>query len=908
QVLNESLKISFQDLIARYRIRKACQLLRDEEHEKLKVESIAAMVGYNSKSSFNSAFKRRTGVTPTEYRESKSVRSYGETLLSERERPSDEVRKFSLNHVFTKMNQTMILISFRNLRKHKLHSSLNILGLAIGLAACFTIAAYVHYEWSYDNHHPNSENIYRIALNRIYPDYNKEWAITAPILGSTLTERLPEVQHYTRLSWDNFMFGREGEILKEQRITVVDSGFFQIFDATILNGKVTNDFFKKNDGIILTETAARKYFGNENPVGKLFNLQLPKGGKRLVSVAAVISDPRPNSHFSYEVLGTLEMLQFPDFVMNMWGMWAAYTYIKVHPDTKPEILASRINDLTNEYMALGNDDFEAWLDAGNLYQYFLQPLTGIHLNSHLAEEFEANSSEVFVYFFALVGVFILMMAIVNFVNMATARASYRTLEVGIRKSVGASRWDLMIQFLMESIMISLIALLVALPITQLFLPYFNEIVGKSISLALFYSPFGIFILMVTPIVLGILSGFYPALYLSNFGPAAVFQKLIVKRGRESVRHLLVIGQFIIAVVLMASTITVFHQMHYMTTKPLGFDKDQLIKVDRLPFIGDKIDLFKQQAIKVPGVHGVSTSSFPLDEIREGSTIRPKDNPDGWVNTTTLCVDENYLPTTGIQLVAGRNFRPDEVEMTEGIEKIILNVAAAKALGWTPEEAVDQLVYVDEQQNRLVIGVAEDFNFSSLHKAVEPFQMTGWKFAIPARSATIRLDPRKTKESLAALESLWSEHSPEQEFEYEFVDESMAQYYQAERLTSKLFVIFSGLGIVICCLGLFGLMGYVVEQRSKEVGIRKVMGARIRQIILLLSKDYMRLVIVSSVIAIPIAWWGLNEWLDNFAYRVDNTVWIYLIAGILVTIISWVTVAFYAYQAAKTNPVNSLRSE
>lgn len=909
QVLNESLHISFQDLIAQYRIRRACHILRDEQYEQVKIESVAAMVGYNSKSSFNAAFKRRTNQTPTEYREARSVRSYGETLLSDRKRSSNEKRRLSLNHVFNlKLNKDMIRFSLRNLRKNKLHAALNIIGLAVGLAACLAIASYVHYELSYDTHHPEADNIYRIGLDRVYPESSKEWAITAPILAPTITEKLPEVQYYTRLAWDDMMLGRTGELMQEHRLTAIDSGFFDVFGTTVIRGQVTSEFFKKNDGIILTNSAARKFFGTDDPVGKFFKIQLPNDEKRLVSVAAVIADPPPNSHFSYEVLGTLEMLKFPDFVMNIWGTWAVWSYIKVYPDTDPEVLAGKINDISNENIALGSDDFAAWVDAGNSYTYFLQPLLDIHLNSNLAEEFEANSSEVFVYFFGLVGMFILLMAIVNFVNLATARASYRTLEVGIRKSVGASRRDLMIQFLLESTIISSIALLISLPITQISLPFFNQVIGKSITLDLFLSPSGLTFLLMVPIVLGLLSGFYPALYLSNFGPAAIFQKLIVKRGRERLRHVLVIGQFMIAIILMAGTITVFRQMSYLSNKPLGFDKEQLIKVDRLPFTGEAVDLFKERVRSVQGVLQVSTSSFPFDEVREGSTIRREVNPDGWVNTSTLSVDEHYLSTTGIQLIAGRNFRSDEVERTEGVEKIILNRAAVKALGWEPEEAVDQRVFLSDQDDRLVIGVVEDFNFGSLHRPVQPFQLSGWKFIMPSRSATIRLDPRELSETLASLGKLWADLAPDQVFEYEFADQTMAQYYEGERLTGKLFIIFSGLGIFICCLGLFGLMGYVVEQRSKEVGIRKVLGARSRSIVLLLSKDYIRLVLISSLIAIPIAWWGLDLWLDSFAFRVDNSLWIFLIAGALVTIISWLTVALYAYQAAKANPVESLKSE
>ena len=808
----------------------------------------------------------------------------------------------------------MIRISLRNLRKNRLHSFLNIMGLAVGLSAFLTIASYVYYEFSYDKHYPDAEHIYRIALNRIYPDYNKEWAVTAPVLSPTITEKLPEVTDYTRFIWDEYMFGKTGQRLEKQRISSIDSGFFKVFQPEIISGSISNDFFKENDGLIFTQSAAKKYFGNENPLGALFTIQLPDADKKKsLIVKAVIADPPSNAHFSYEILSSLEILTFPEWIMQSWGTWAVYSYIRVHPEADIVELTKKINEISLENQSAGDDAFENWLEAGNLYDYFLQPVMDIHLHSNLTEEFEANSSETFVYFFALVGLFILSMAVVNFVNLATARASYRTLEVGIRKAVGASRPDLILQFLIEATFICFVAMLIAIPMTHLFMPYFNQTVGKAISLAVLYTPVGLMCLVAIPLLLGILSGFYPALYLSNFGPAAVFQKLIVKRNKESLRHILVIGQLFIAVVLISGTITVFRQMHYLVNKPLGFDKEQLVKIDTLPFEKDKIQVFRQEALKIDGVQNVSICTFPLDNIRSGSSIHVKEKPEGWVNMTHYDVDENYLETLGIQLIAGRGLTAEDGSTNEESNlKIVLNNAAVKALGWTPEEAIDQPVSYSEDasQSWIVVGVVEDFNFTSLHRPVNPFILSHENTFkdIPFRSANIRLQPGKMRESLAELEALWAEMAPDQIFDYDFVDQSMAQYYEAERLTSKLFTLFSILGIFICCLGLFGLMGYVVEQRSKEVGIRKVLGARILHIILLLSKDYIRLVLISSVIAIPIAWWGLNKWLEGFAYHIDTSVWMFLLAGMLVTLVTWATVAFYSFQAATANPVKSLRSE
>ncbi|MBR07230.1 MAG: hypothetical protein CMP48_06040 [Rickettsiales bacterium] len=800
-----------------------------------------------------------------------------------------------------------LLASWRNLLKHRLHTILNIAGLAIGLAACLIIVSYVHYELSYDKHHPNSENIYRIALNRIYPNQEKTWAAIAPIVAPTITEILPEVENYTRFYPEKLMFAPEGQKMQEESITVVDSGFFDLFKTPVLHGQVTNDFFKRKDGLILTQSAAKKFFKNENAIGRVFQMILGEQKQSFV-VEAVIADPLATSHFSYEVICSMEAIHPPDWIMKSWGTWAMYGYIKVHEETDIVELTNKINKISEQHQSIGDDGYQEWLNAGNYYRYFLQPLTSIHLYSNLKGEFEANSSELFVYFFAIVGVFILLMAIVNFVNLATARASQRTREVGIRKTVGASRNDLIKQYLMESTLLSLVALLIALPITQLFIPYFNQIIGKSISLDVFSEPIYLALLSLTPILLGLLAGFYPALYLSHFRPSAIFQKVLLVHGKQRLRHALVVGQLCIAVILLAGTTTVYRQMHFISNKPLGFDKEQVISVSKLPFNDEKIMTFANRAIELPGVNNVSISSFPIDGIRTGMAVRNMEQEENWVNMNSLNVDEKFIPTMGFELLSGRNFRLNEVDKeSENPSKVILNATGAKYMGWTPDEAVNKVI-LDGEFSMTIIGVVEDFQIEPLYQPVGPFILASSGFPPQVRAAAIRLDPRNMSQAIASLDGLWSKFAPDQLFEFNYLDESMAQYYEAEKLTGQLFVLFSGLAIFVCCLGLFGLMGFVVERRAKEVGVRKVMGASINHIVLLLSKDYIKLVLISSVIALPIAWWGLNEWLESFAYRIDNSVWLLLLSGVLVMIISWVTVAYYAYKAAVDNPIKALRSE
>ncbi|MEM9897286.1 MAG: FtsX-like permease family protein, partial [Bacteroidota bacterium] len=444
-------------------------------------------------------------------------------------------------------------------------------------------------------------------------------------------------------------------------------------------------------------------------------------------------------------------------------------------------------------------------------------------------------------------------------------------------------------------------------------PHYNQLLDKSINLNFLISPLSIVVLLLAVLLLGVIAGFYPAFYLTNFRPVSALQKLMTHRSKESLRHFLVVGQLLIAVVLIASTITVFRQMNYLMNKPLGFEKDQLIKIDQLPVENERIDAFQQEIEKIDGVLGVAISSFPMDNIRSGASIRTMDNAQGWVNMTHYDVDENYVSTLGMTLLSGRNLtRADGMEKDTTRLNIVLNRAGAASLGWSPEEAINKRVAFSEDANAswMIVGIVEDFNFTSLHDPVDEFILSHEALftEFPMRSATIRFDPRKMQSSLEELGEIWASFAPDRAFDFDFVDQSMAQYYESEKLTSKMFVLFSGLSLFICCLGLFGLMGYVVEQRAKEVGIRKVMGAKVSSIIMLLSKDYIRLVLISSLIAIPIAWWGLNQWLDEFAYRLDNSLWVFLLAGLAVTIVSWVTVAFYAYQAAKANPVTSLRTE
>ncbi|MEQ8244632.1 FtsX-like permease family protein [Fulvivirga sp.] len=800
-----------------------------------------------------------------------------------------------------------LLVAWRNILKHQLHSILNIIGLGVGLAACFIIAIYVNFELSYDKHHPQSENLYRIALNRVYPQNEVNWAIIPVPVAPTITEVLPEVENYTHVTMEDLPFGRSGTKLRDQEITTVDSGFFDIFHAPVIKGSLTNDFFKRKDGVILTQRAAKKYFDSENPIGQSMSFKIEEGTKELI-VEAVIEDPLPSMHFSYEVITSVESLSIPPFIAENWGYWGFLSYIKVYPDVDISTLEEKITKISEEHQSEGNNDYNDWLDAGNRYNYFLQPVPSIHLESNLMAEYEANSSKDLVYFFALIAVLILVIAIVNFVNLATAKASHRTLEVGIRKAVGAQRQELVIQFLMESTLISFIAMAVALPITQITLPFVEAITGKALSLSIMVSPLGILVVIGLPIILGLLSGFYPALYLSHFRPAVVFQKNAVRRGRYSFRRLLVIGQFVIAVLLIAGTATVYRQVHFLSNTSLGFDKNQLISIDRISLPEEKIESFAQQARELPGVEGVAISSYPIDAIHEGNVLRHPDQPEGWINATMQNVDEQYIPTMGMQLIAGRNFLATEVnQKNEGPENVILNATTVKALGWYPNEAVGQTI-VQEGANKTIIGVVEDFNYEPLHNEVAPLELRCTYYERPVRAANIRISANRTPEALAGLENLWNDYAKDKIFAFEYIDEVMAEDYDDERLTGKLFIAFSGLAILICCLGLFGLMAFMAERRAKEVGVRKVMGARMSQIIMLLSTDFMRLVLISSIIAIPIAWYGLDQWLEGFAYRVENSFWILMLSGAIATIISMVTVVYYAYRSASVNPTNLLKED
>lgn len=800
-----------------------------------------------------------------------------------------------------------ILVAWRNILKHQLHSILNIIGLGVGLAACFIIAIYVNFELSYDKHHPNSENTYRIALNRVYPQNEVNWAVIPVPVAPTIAELLPEVENYTRLTMEEIPFGRSGTKLRDQEITSVDSGFFDIFHAPVIKGSITDDFFKRKDGLILTQHAAKKYFEGEDPIGQLMSVNLEGETKEYV-VEAVIEDPLPSMHFTYEVITSIESLSIPPFFAENWGYWGFYSYIKVHPETDVATLEEKITKISEEHQSEGDSDFKNWLDAGNHYNYFLQPVSSIHLESNLMAEYEANSSRDLVYFFALIAVLILVIAIVNFVNLATAKASHRTMEVGIRKAVGAYRMQLVFQFLMEATLISFIAMAVALPLTQVALPFVQAITGKALSLSVVFTPWAILVILGLPIVLGILAGFYPAIYLSHFRPVVVFQKNATRAGRYSLRRLLVVAQFIIAVLLIAGTATVYRQVHFLSNTSLGFDKDQIISIDRLPFPEEKIESFAQRTRELPGVEAVAISSFPIDAIQEGNVLRHPDQAEGWINATMLNVDEQYIPTMGIQLIAGRNFMATEVnQQNEGPENVILNATTVKSMGWYPNEAVGQTI-VQEGANKIIIGVVEDFNYESLHNKVAPLELRCTYYERPVRAANIRISANKTPEALAGLENLWNDYAPDKIFTFEYLDEVMAEDYASERLTGQLFIAFAGLAILICCLGLFGLMAFMAERRAKEVGVRKVMGARVSQIILLLSTDFMRLVLISSIIAIPFAWWGLDYWLEGFAYRVDNSIWVLFLSGMAATLVSMITVIYYAYRSASVNPANLLRED
>ncbi len=797
--------------------------------------------------------------------------------------------------------------------RHKDFSFLNIAGLALGFTACFLIALFIWDEYQFDNFIPEGDRVFRIYNQHTNNQGTEDVTVTSPAIATTLKTNFPEVEQTARIFMNsdskNLFEVGEKKIYQEGGM-YVDSTFLKVFPIELKYGTL-NGALDQPASIIISEEIATRFFGDDNPVGKEIIMD-----KTPLTIKGVF-EKNPKFHLQFESLLPLSLHEISEDRLQSWGWEQFYNYVKIKEGADAKALEAKFQLLAEQKIR------ELELEEGSepsVNIMVFQPLKDIHLNSSGFVYDNAKRGNItYVKALKFVGIFILLIACFNFINLATAKSLQRAKEVGVRKSIGASRRQLIFQFLGENILLTIISIILSLSLTAFLLPWLNDFTGKAIDYTVLVDPFVLLLFFCLTLIVGTLAGLYPAIVLSNYKPVKVLKGPAVSDQQPEkipfLRHGLVVLQFSMSVLLIISAIVVFNQVNYLHNKDLGFSKDQIMF---FPMRGEKMfsnpAAFKDQLEQIPGVSSVSIGyGFPGDAVAAHGVKVQENGQLVKKPATQLMIDYDYIETLELEMVAGRPFSK---EMGTDREKAyIINETAVKNFGFgTPEEAIGKEITWNVWNNinpdslkvGPVVGVVKDFNYKSLYEVVESavlqiFPNVAWKVAV--KMETAQLDG-----SLAQVESVWNTFSPEYPLEYKFLDENFEQMYQSEDKLKTLLGIFTGLAIFVGCLGLFGLAAFSAERRKREIGIRKVLGASVENIVLLLSKDFVKLVLLALLIASPIAWYYMNGWLQDFAYRINIGWYIFLIAGVTVVSIALLTVGFHAIKAATSNPVKSMRTE
>lgn len=808
------------------------------------------------------------------------------------------------------MLKNYMKIAFRNLWRNKGFSLINILGLAIGIATCLIIMLFVSNELSYDRYNTKARRIVRVSfLVDIQGEKMKESTVMPPV-AQTLKTDYPEVEEATRIrDYGTPKLSSGNKSFRDDAFAFVDSNFFSVFTLPFVQGNERTALIEPNT-VVITRAVARKYFGNEDAMGKVINF---KDGENAACIVTGIIDEVPvNSHFHFDLFGSMASL--PESKEPTWMKSNFYTYLVLQHKYDYKKLEAKLPTLVEKYIGPQMPDamgmtLAQFRGKGNALTFHLQPLTDIHLHSDFANDLSKPGDIRYVYIFSAIALFMLLIACINFMNLSTAAASKRAREVGIRKVLGSRKSELIRQFLLETIVITTIALLLALIFINLALPVFNNLASKNLSIHIADHPNMIPVLFLFISVVGIMAGSYPAFYLSSFKPAAVLKSRFINGGKSIwLRSSLVVFQFFISILLIVCTMVVYNQLFYIQHKKIGYDKNNVLVIQDTWSLNKNQDIFRQLVQKDSRVISVSSSGYvPAGNSYHNNFFgSPGENPTQMIKTLRYEVDENYISTLGMHLLKGRNFSK---QFGADSNNVILNEAAVRAFGWQ-HGALGKYFSRSTKEGRndiyTVIGVVKDFNFKSLHENITPLAM----FFYPNKGTLIlKLRPDTDIPGfIAMLKKHWIELGAEDPFSFSFLDDRFNNTYEAEQKMGLILGIFAGLTIFVACLGLFGLAKFTAAQRTKEIGIRKVLGASVAQVTGMLSKEFLVLVLVACVIAFPVAWWVMNKWLQDFAYRISISWWIFALAGVTIILIALFTVSFQAIKAALANPVTSLRTE
>jgi putative ABC transport system permease protein len=800
------------------------------------------------------------------------------------------------------MFKNYLKIAWRNIVHQKMHSLINIFGLTIGIACCIVIMLWVQNEINFDRFHKDYGQIFRIYNNLTINGRTQSSPRSSMPLGTSLKERFPEVEEMTRLQKFPLSMVKYAEKeFREENIYFAEKSFFDIFSFSLRQGNPATVLDTANT-VVISEKISRKYFGTSDPLGKILKF----GDGRSFSITGVVSEAPANSHLSFDFLCALETLRVernPE--IDMWGAIAYSTYIKLSKGTDVKAFENKMAGLTQE-------KFGKRFPPGMSLIFYLQPLKSIHLYSNFEMD-DSNTGDInYVYLFSGIALFILIIAIVNYINLATARYAGRALEVGLSKTLGASRGALIKQFLSETILIAFFTGFLAWIFSGTGLNLLSSITGQVFGTGLLIQPWFLLALLFFTIIVGLISGSYPALFLSSFDPVATLKgKIKSGAASASFRKILVVGQFAIAIALIVGTLTIFKQMCFVRNKHLGFNKEQVLVVSYPKNTTGTIETARNEMASIPGVVSSGISSDVPGKSLRMINVRPEGSSDGQQQLMQwLDADANYLTTLGIEIRQGRNF--SRGMGADAAESILINEAAVDRLGWenpigktikTPSMGPDgkpvELV-------KKVIGVVNDFHTTSLHKKIEPLFITNKRdnFSLLA----VKISSADILGTMEHIKRKWSELFPGAVFDFYFLDESFNRQYENEERLNKIFTSFAILAIFISCLGLFGLAAYMTEKRTKEIGIRKVLGASIFRIVFLLSNEFSKWVLIANIIAWPLAYYFMNRWLQTFAYRTTIGFGIFFFSGLVALVIALLTVGYQSIRAARCNPIDSLRYE
>lgn len=808
------------------------------------------------------------------------------------------------------MFKTYLITAYRNMLRKPGFTFINITGLAIGMAACILILMYIMDELSYDKFHEKSHRIYRVTTHGIFGPNEFHSTYTAAPLAAAMLNDFHEVENITRLMLRPQRSVRidDERTFIEDLFFYADSTFFDIFSFVLLKGD-PKTVLAEPGRIVLTESAAKRYFGDEDPIGKV----IIEDNRYQYMVTGIVQDPPDHSHFKFNVLASFTTL--PWHANPSWFNQSAQTYILLREDAdvselKPKLnpfLYRHIGDQLQQFIGITLDEFAA---SGQYYGYDLQSIERIHLHSNLDGEYEANGSITYVYLFSLIAIFILIIACINFMNLSTARSTGRAKEVGVRKVLGSHRGDLIKQFLSESILYSLIAMAIALLLIEISLPFFNQIALKQLQINFFSEGYFMLAIPVIIVITGLLAGSYPAFYLSAYQPLQVIKgQLFRGMSKSRFRSLLVLFQYSVSIVLLSSTFIIYKQLEFVQTKNPGYEKDQVVVIKRVNGLGNSMPAFKHSILQNPDILSASYSiDLPGDDFSTNSmgvAGRPLDE----LNIVMMqFADYDFIETLGMQLAEGRWFSPSYRTDTAAV---VLNQSAKWRMRIDDIE-VDKVIRhatpPDEHIISHIIGVVEDFHYESLHKAIRPLAL----FLLPegnwANRLSVKVQAGKMPQTIAFLEQEWYQMQSEQPFEYMLLEQSLEKFYQNDKRTRTIYTIFSLLALFVASLGLFGLAAYTTESRTREIGIRKVLGASEPGIVGLLSREFAKWVLLANVIAWPVAYLLMDNWLNNFAYRIDIPWPVFLLSGLLTLVIAMLTVVYQAVKAARSNPVDAVKYE